>query len=214
MASYRWQFYFDRVVCNRVLSVHYNVLKTVNKIELVFRLKMNYFVLQILSVLLLECSTALGWEPSYWLQYLWTNERLPRKQLVSHCQSCAAFQKGHSKLRRQPSDILKRQFINKWHPSNKRRPFWNSYSCGSINQCLKKVLRSKHICSPQSELCCILKVGQSELRRQQSEIPKRHFQSIRLPSNKNFYLCGLLFSIKIRFWEVFIFLLSFGSMPM
>ena len=53
---------------------------------------------------------------------------------------------------------------------------------------------SKNVCLPQSELCCILRAAQSELRRQQSEISKRHFKTKRLPCNErrqfwNSYIC-------------------------
>ena len=56
-------------------------------------------------------------------------------------------------------------------------------------------LPAKYACLFQSELCCILRAGQSELKRQQSGISKRHFRTKR-PSSKTgrhfcyFYWCG------------------------
>ena len=55
-----------------------------------------------------------------------------------------------------------------------------------------------------------LRAGQSELRRQQSEISKRHFKTERLPSNKirhfwNSYLCGSIIQYQNKILRSFHF---------
>ena len=62
-----------------------------------------------------------------------------------------------------------------------------------INTATNRKAPSELVCLPQSELCCILRAGQLELRRQQSEIPKRHFKTKRLPSNKRRHFFEFLF---------------------
>jgi hypothetical protein len=84
--------------------------------------------------------------------------------------------------------------------------FWED-SHWLMNTATNRKDPSKLVCLPQSELFCILTAGQSELRRQQSEISKRHFKRKRLPSNKKqtkieisfirfYYLVSKLYSEK------------------
>ena len=90
-----------------------------------------------------------------------------------------------------------------------RRVCWED-SHWFMNTATNRKAPSKLVCLPQSELCCILRAGQSELRRQQSEIPKRHFKTKRLPSNKrrhfwNSYSWGSFIQYQIKILRSFHF---------
>ena len=104
-----------------------------------------------LTVLLLECSTALTvgdkcfcWEDSHWFMNSATNRKDPSKQVcLLQSEMCCNLKAGQSELRRQQSEISKRHLKTTSLPSNKIRHFWNSYlTCCFINRCLKKILRS------------------------------------------------------------------------